>query len=311
VLSRRTYPFFEEASAIISVIVPTYHRDQPLIDTVSDLLLLIFPDYEVVVVDQAPCHSPAAQERLAQWHEQGAIRWIQTAQPGLTAARNRGIEASRGHLIVFVDDDVRIPDQNFLRAHGALFAAHPEVMASGGRVLEPSQPPRTVTSLIGWLGPFGMREPGFGSTFSGPASSLRGCNMAFRKTALTAIGGFDERYTRSAFREDTDVSWRLRRAGYAVWFNHEAWLYHLSAATGGTRDREIAIEQDLILNDWRYAVFNLPPAQRMLWVSRLYGSRVVKAALLHGAFLERHRIFVQSCHAAWRESKSVPPQKHG
>ncbi len=294
----------------VSIVVATYHRDQPLRDTLTDLLALRYPHYEVVVVDQAPAHDRDTQDALERWAAQGAVRWIQTATPGLTRARNQGIGASRRDLVIFVDDDVRIPDPDFIAHHVQLFRDHPEVMAAGGRVLEPGCEPRTVSRRIGWMGYAGARNPGFGSVFSGPADSVRGCNMAFRRQALEKVHGFDERFTGSAFREDTDVSCRLAHAKQAVWFNHTAWLYHLGAEQGGTRDQTIDVESDLILNDWRYGLFNLPCRfRRILWVSRLYGSRVIKAGFLRGQVLSRHRAFWQGFRTAWREAQASKPRR--
>jgi hypothetical protein len=44
-------------------------------------------------------------------------------------------------------------------------------------------------------------------------------DMAYRRTALAAVGGFDERFPR-AFREDADLAFRLRRAGGALAVGH-------------------------------------------------------------------------------------------
>ena len=133
--------------------------------------------------------------------------------------------------------------------------------------------------------------------------------MAFRRTALISIGGFDERYTHSAFREDTDVSWRIKRAGYGIWFNHKASLYHLSAAQGGTRDESIPVDIDLMLNDARFALFNLKGIHRGLWLLRLYASRVIKAGCQQGRFLERHQGFWQGYMKAKHEHANTPPSR--
>ncbi len=119
--------------------------------------------------------------------------------------------------------------------------------------------------------------------------------------ALERVHGFDERFTGSAFREDTDVSCRLA---------HTAWLYHLGAEQGGTRDQTIDVESDLILNDWRYALFNLPCRfRRILWVSRLYGSRVITAGFLRGQVLSRHRAFWQGFRTTWKEAHASKPRR--
>lgn len=274
----------------VTVIVCTYNREDLLMDSINDILDQRYEDMEVLVVDQSRTHTKEVDQYLTEKHEHGAIRLLKSDTPGLTRARNLGLRESRGSSVVYIDDDVRIPDRDFVKAHVDALKK-PEIGAVAGRILEPDRPPLVVSSRIGWMGYWGTREPGFGSAWSGPADSVRGCNMSFRREVLMDIGGFDESYTKSAFREDTDVALRIRRQGYKLWFSADAWLYHLSAQSGGTRDQSIDVAYDLILNDLRFATKNLLGVQRQLWIMRLYGSRVVKAGLKSGGLRERHRSY--------------------
>lgn len=68
---------------------------------------------------------------------------------------------------------------------------------------------------------------------------LKGCNMSFSKTAITAINGFDEDYNLPAVGEDADLSWRFKAAG----FQHKsirnlAVQYHLYHAESWTDQEE-------------------------------------------------------------------------
>ena len=281
---------------LVSVVIATYNREDLLCASVGDVLALDPPDgipFEVLVVDQSESHLPSTATQLKAWHQSGAISWIKTSPPGLTRARNIGIREARGTFLVFIDDDVRIETPAFLKAH-VVGLRRPGIGGVGGRIMTPGLPPLTVSRNIGDLGFFGTREPGFGSDWSGPTATVRGCNMSFRRDLLQMIGGFDERYTRSAFREDTDISYRLRRHHYQLWFSHEAWLYHLSADDGGTRDRSIPVFEDLILNDVRFARRNLSKWQQRAWLARIYGSRVLKASLYGGRWSERQKAYRQS-----------------
>jgi GT2 family glycosyltransferase len=262
-------------------------------DTIGDLLRQTpFQQgwAELLVIDQSATHLGTTTRQLEQLQLQGAIQWIRVQSPGLTKARNLGVSLSRGEYVIFVDDDVRIENEAFITAHVSSLN-RPHVAAVAGRILVPGESPRMVSSKIGHLGFFGTREPGFGSDWSGPTETLRGCNMSFRKKALEAIGGFDERYTRSAFREDTDVSWRLKKQGVELWFSSEAWLTHLSSPEGGTRDRSITVDVDLIVNDIRFASLNLRGVHKWAWLARIYGSRVIKAGVNRGKFSMRHAAF--------------------
>lgn len=288
----------------VAIIIATYNREDILIDAVADAMALPYPHLEVVVVDQTGQHADPVHRQLAEWNDAGRVRWLCVEQPGLTHARNVGLQATPADVVIFVDDDVRIPNPAFVQEHVAGLL-RTGTAAVAGRVLEPDKPPFVVRSRVGHLGYFGSREPGFGTSFSGPADSVRGCNMAFWRHILMDIGGFDERYTKSAFREDTDISFRLKKAGHRLWFSAEAWLYHLSAPTGGTRDASIRVDEDLMANDCYFAYKNLHPIQRNAWLLRCYASRVMKASLYRGHYRDRQQAFQKAVRAA----KAQPGRK--
>lgn len=275
----------------VSVVIATYHRERLLVDTIASVLHQTYPNFEVIVVDQCPRHEASTIDHLRHWQETAAIRWVILDEPSLTHARNVGWRGARGEIVVFIDDDVRIDEPTYLQAIDRAFAEHPEVGGVAGRIVEPGRDPETVASRVGDLGFWGIRKPGFGSRDSGPAYSVRGCNMAFRRQALAAVGGFDEGYTRSAYREDTDIGWRLRRQGYGLWFAADAWLWHLSAPSGGTRDLSIEVEYDIMRNDLRFAAAHLTWIQHAAWRLRLYASRVVKAGLRQGRLVALHQAY--------------------
>lgn len=278
---------------LTTVAICTFNREQMLLDAVGDVLAAADASVRVLVVDQTAQHEPAVAAQIDAWTAVGSIDYVRLAPPSLTRARNVALERAEGAYIIYVDDDVRIPDGGFIDAHRRALA-RPGVGGAAGRIDEPGRPPKTVARGVGHLGWFGTREPGFGTRRSGPAATVRGCNMSFRVEALRSIGGFDEQYTRSAFREDTDVSWRLRQAGYRLWFAADAWLWHLSADSGGTRDESIRVGADLIANDVYFAQKNLRAPQRQAWLLRCYASQVVKAGLTFGGTSERHRAFIQA-----------------
>jgi GT2 family glycosyltransferase len=293
-----------------SVVVVTYGREEELVNTVGDLLAQTYPELEVLVVDQTPSHEPKVRERLADWQASGAIQWYQLSPPSLTRARNVGWQRASGQLVIFVDDDVRLPP-DYVSAMVEAFRCHPEVAAVAGRILEPGRPPEVVRWRVGDLGWCGARLPGFGTPRSGPAYSLRGCNMAFRRMALEAVGGFDEGYRKSAFREDADIAFRLRQAGQRLWFSAEAWLYHLSAQQGGTRHQEIDVDRDVIFNDLRFAVLRLRPLRREAWLTRLYLSRVLKAGLRTRRLKALHQAFWEAWRTVWAELGGRAPADSG
>ena len=61
------------------------------------------------------------------------------------------------------------------------------------------------------------------------AEHIPGCNMAFYKHALLAIGGFDPVFHKAG--DDVDICWRLQQAGYKIGFSPAAFVWHYRRST--------------------------------------------------------------------------------
>ena len=94
----------------ISIIVPVYNASAHLNACVRSILAQDHPDWELILVDDASTDSsPALCDGYAAEDER--IRVIHATHGGAAAARNRGIEASTGRYICFIDsDDTVEPD---------------------------------------------------------------------------------------------------------------------------------------------------------------------------------------------------------
>ena len=132
--------------------------------------------------------------------------------PGLSGARNTGIAASTGKILLFLDDDaVAEPDWvSQLLAH----YSDPHVLGVGGAaqpVWEPSAP-RWWPAEFGWV--VGCSYRGQPET-TAPVRNLMGCNMSLRRTVVQAVGGFDNvlgRGANNAFGcEETELCIRARQ----------------------------------------------------------------------------------------------------
>src|SRR5687767_12506309 len=95
------YRKWELDVSTVSVVVPTYNRAELLQRTVQSILAQTVPALEVVVVDDGSTdHTPDACAGFG-----GSIRYLRQENQGLSMARNKGIEASRGDWIAFCDSD--------------------------------------------------------------------------------------------------------------------------------------------------------------------------------------------------------------
>ncbi len=174
----------------IDVVVPTLGRP-----SLRRLLAALEPQRhllgEIIVAhDRSGAPFPAIGEKR------------RTARRGPAAARNRGWRASRAEWIAFLDDDV-VPEPNWAERLAAdLDGLAPTVAGSQGRVRVPLPASRPPTD---WERDVAGLERG----------AWISADIAFRREALEAAGGFDERF-RGAYREDTDLAMRLLRGGWQL-----------------------------------------------------------------------------------------------
>jgi len=206
----------------VSVVVPTYNRLDRLRRVLAALAQQTFPRerYEVIVVSDGS--SDGTDEYLTGGH--APLETVAVSQPnaGPAAARNRGVEAAQGALILFVDDDVVVaPDliEQHVRSH--------EGDGNGLVVIGPmlTPPDFPLSPWIQWEQRMlykqydamqrGDWEPTFRQFYTGNASLKR-------RTFLDA-GGFDARYLRA---EDVELSYRLDEAGCRFRFNPKAIGWH-------------------------------------------------------------------------------------
>lgn len=187
------------ANFMVSVVVPTYRRPQLLLRCLQALgeQTLDAGAYEVIVVDNAGCSQTrrAVEAFAGRLEETGpTVRYLQeTSRPGPAAARNRGWRAARGEVIAFTDDDC-VPQRQWLAAGLAAFSDG-ELGVMGQTVVPVSPDPTDYERNLARL------SEGHFIT----------ANCFYRRKALEAAGGFDERFT-EAWREDSDLFFAIEKA---------------------------------------------------------------------------------------------------
>jgi GT2 family glycosyltransferase len=207
---------------VISVILPTYGREEVLVDTLKCLIALPPERKEILVVDQTPKHQDDTEKQLFHWNEENKIRWIKRPKPSIPAAMNCGAKLAKSDLLLYLDDDI-IPDENLLTAH---IAAHHKHLTNlvAGRVLQPWDKPETPSS------PFAYLEGRVEQEFMGG-------NFSISRSKLMELGGFDENFKGAAYRFEREFADRLTHGGGTIWFEPGALIHHLYFKSGGTRSK--------------------------------------------------------------------------
>lgn len=193
---------FLDRAPWLSVVICTRDRPDSVRTTLGSILACRYPAnrYEVVVVDNAGGEHSLIEPLEAEFEGEVRVRVVREPEPGLSHARNRGLAAATGEIVVFADDDVLV-DRDWLLRLGAAFEAGEQVGAASGLTL----PDVLATPTQRWTEGFGGRIRGFdGRVFDladpPPDRPLfpftvgdlgAGRNMAFRRQALLDLGGFD------------------------------------------------------------------------------------------------------------------------
>ena len=197
----------------ISVILPVLNEEKYLADAVSAILAQNYDGKLEVILAIGPSHDKTLE--IAQRLHRNDPRVVIIENPtGRTAAGlNLAIAASHYGIIVRVDGHSNIPNNycqlvsEVLESTGAVNVGG--VMAAEGQSLFERSVARAMRSPLG-VGAARFHTGGS----SGEVDTVY--LGAFRKEALLAVGGFDERFTRA---QDWELNFRLRQAGGVVYFD--------------------------------------------------------------------------------------------
>jgi GT2 family glycosyltransferase len=206
----------------VSVVVCAYNAADTIGECLASLDALEYPAFEAIVVnDGSKDATGAIAEAWASAERHGdedhVRRVVTVPNGGLSAARNVGLEHATGEIVAYTDADVRV-DPLWLAYLVQPFITS-DVVGSGGPNIVPRDDTRVAQCVA--------RAPG------GPthvllddriAEHVPGCNMAFRREALRAIGGFNPIFLRAG--DDVDVCWRLQERGWCIAFAPSALVWH-------------------------------------------------------------------------------------
>jgi O-antigen biosynthesis protein len=254
---------------MVSAVICAYNAADTLDDCLTALERLTYPDYEIILVNDG------SRDRTSEIaHSHPRVRVIDIPNRGLSAARNVGLAAARGEIVAYTDADTRV-DRDWLTFLVQPFLVSNVVGSGGPNVVPPDDSP--IAQCI-------ARAPG-GPTHvlldDRTAEHVPGCNMAFRRDALLAIGGFNPIYLRAG--DDVDVCWRLQGRGWTIGFASSALVWHRHRASIKAYWRQqvgygegetwlMAHHPEKFLDGrmlWRGRIYSPLPIVRSLWGTRI------------------------------------------
>jgi cellulose synthase/poly-beta-1,6-N-acetylglucosamine synthase-like glycosyltransferase len=222
----------------VSVVISTRDRASVLEACLESILACDYPAFDVIVVDNAPSDDTTRRlvERLARNHAN--LTYLLEERPGKSLAYNRAFAQSTAEIMALTDDDV-VVDRAWISALAAGFAVSERVACVTGLVL----PLELTTPAQSWFEQFGGFSKGFetrifdlGEHRSGhPLYPFAlgmlgtGANMAVRRRAIQAIGGFETALgpgTPALGGEDLALLLDVLASGSKIVYQPDALVWH-------------------------------------------------------------------------------------
>jgi glycosyltransferase involved in cell wall biosynthesis len=256
----------------VSVIVCAYNEERVIRDCLASLEACTYPYLEVLVCDDG------STDQTAMIADSFPFRLLRLTHGGLSRARNAGIEAAGGEIVAFIDADAMCHPEWPYRL--ALSLDGPGVVGTGG----PNLPVEGV----------GLVERAVADCPGNPvevlvtddrAEHVPGCNMAFRRSILNDVGGFDPLFTSAG--DDVDLCWKLLDRGDEIGFSAAAQVRHHRRGTVAgylRQQRGYGRAERLVAARHRHRFNRLGQAR---WRGAVYGGiravpRILRPVIYHG-----------------------------
>ena len=221
----------------VSVLIPTY-KDAYLLRKSLPVFLERTPDdVEIVVVNNDPSQDVGAA--VGSQGEDFRVRLVEMGwEAGFARAVNRGIRETSGEFVMLCNADL-FPTPTYLAEILAFFKTHPAAGAAIGKLLRYDLEADRPTDVIDSAGLVLTRQRRFTPRGEGERDmgqldevvevfGIDGAAPVIRRRALEQITVEGEYLDENFFahKEDHDISWRLRLAGWECWYVPSAVAYH-------------------------------------------------------------------------------------
>jgi GT2 family glycosyltransferase len=221
----------------LSIIIATHARPDSLARLIASLGPQLRPSgCELFVAENG---TPGGPSRLPEGAPVTAH--IYEPHPGKCRVQNLAIKRATGDVLIFLDDDLIVAD-DYLDQVERFFTYHPEFAAMKGRIL-PREDPHKIAGVNWVYLDLPLVDHGDATI---EVRGVLGANMAFLASGLRAVGPFDERLGPGAagHEEETEMSARLRRAGYRIGYSPNAVVYHEVDPARADRARFIRVARE-------------------------------------------------------------------
>ena len=219
----------------ISIVIVNFNGKTLLKQCLSTLLETEYPDYEIVVVDNASTDKSLADVK-ATFGSNPRIKFVENRENvGHAEGCNIGAKMTTGKYVVFLDSDIEFNSKNWLSELVNVMENDETVGVAQAKIVLADDKNcldyvcLTVDALGTWAATYGSNEQALKQNFEILAASSGCCII--RRDVFEQVGGFDGDYF--IYDDDTDLSLRARLLGYRVLFVPSAVVIHRSGVLRG------------------------------------------------------------------------------
>lgn len=221
---------------LVSIITINYNQAAVTEEFLRSARELTYPNYEIVVVENGSDRNPFGPAQAARFP---GVRLVTSpANLGFAGGNNLGIRHARGTYFLLINNDTE-PAPDLIERLLEPFAANPAVGVSCPKIRFADQRHliqyagyRPLNAYTGQTTPFGGREVDRGQyDQSGPTHYAHGCAMLVSRAVTERAGLLNEAYF--LYYEELDWSHRIRRAGYQIFYQASALVYHKQSVSVG------------------------------------------------------------------------------
>jgi peptidoglycan/xylan/chitin deacetylase (PgdA/CDA1 family)/GT2 family glycosyltransferase len=208
----------------LSVVVPTYNRQGILARTLPTLFEQKFPEdaYEIIVVVDGS--TDGTLEWLRGLRPLRQMRILTQANQGPAAARNAGLAAARGKLVLFIDDDI-LCESDLIHEHARAHEPGDPALYFGPVFVAPESRPGLATEWTRAFTEEYISRLSNGGKLQAPREALVEANCSVLRSTLLLSGGFDESF--GAAREGAEYGFRLWKSGVPFRYLPRAKAYQI------------------------------------------------------------------------------------
>ncbi|MEZ4605988.1 MAG: glycosyltransferase family 2 protein [Deinococcales bacterium] len=234
---RKRFPALElpyVAKPKVSIIIPVYNKAELTYHCIaSQILSFNKASYEIIVIDDVSTDETVRFEeiikRLKVIHNEENLGFLQNC--------NKAAEEARGEYLVFLNNDTEVTS-GWLDAMLEVFDTFPQAGLIGSKLIYPDGRLQEAGGIVWGNGqPWNLGRlqnplaPQF--NYTRQADYVSGASMMISKKLWKRVSGFSEEFI-PAYYEDTDLAYKVRAAGYKVYYCPFSEVVHFEGMSNGT-----------------------------------------------------------------------------